>query len=474
MRKLLKKKKVWISSVILIILVAVIIFHKMKPLPEGISYEGDIHYTNDVAFLSDLTYENFGGETMHEQDIFVNVFKMIEEAEKFIVVDMFLFNSYSDSSRDFPRLSDTLTDKLIEQKQKNPDLQVVFITDPINNGYHSYVDPHFKKLQDNDIEVVLTRLSELRDSNPGYSAVWRTFFQAFGQRGTGWLTNAMSGDSPDITVRSYLKLLNVKANHRKAIVTEKEAIIPSANAHDASGFYSNIALKVSGSIIADIVEAEQAVINYSGGKTIIDVPEIAMGEGEVGVQYVTEGKILKGILSEINHTEKNDEIWIGMFYLADRQVVRALSDAAERKVNIQMILDPNKAAFGQQKIGLPNLPVAAELNEYETVNIRWYNAGDEQYHTKLLYIKKPAESVVIGGSANYTTRNLADLNLENNLILKATSDHDVMKDVENYFNRLWTNKDGVFTVDYDVHEETLTPLLKFTYWLQNITGLTTY
>lgn len=474
MRKLRKKKWLWITSVVVLMLIAVVIFNKVKSLPEGISYEGDIHYTNEVEFLTDLTYQKFDKEQTYEHTIFKSMFNMIEEAEEFIVVDMFLFNSFANPTVNYPQISDTLTKALLKQKQRYPDLQVVFITDPINNGYHSYVEPHLKELQENGIEVVLTSLSELRDSNPGYSAIWRTFFQVFGQRGKGWLPNAMAEEAPDITLRSYLKLLNVKANHRKAVVTEKDAIIASANVHDASGYYSNIALKVSGSIIKDIVEAEQAVIDYSGGKTVINVPKIEPETGDIAVQYVTEGKILKALIEEIDETEQGDDIWIGMFYLADRQIVNALTNAAQRKVNVNLILDPNKAAFGQQKIGLPNLPVADELNQNENVTIRWYNAGQQQFHTKLLYIKKESDSIIIGGSANFTTRNLDDLNLENNLVVKSSSDKKVMRDVEAYFHRLWTNEDGIFTVDYEVHKETLTPLLKFTYWLQKITGLTTY
>lgn len=446
----------------------------MKPLPEGISYEGAVHFTDEVEFFSDLTYETFDKKQTYEQTIFKEIFNMIERAEHFIVVDMFLFNAYASTSSEYPKLSGTLTKKLLTQKKAHPNIQIVFITDPINNGYHSYEEPHLKQLQENGIEVIVTSLSELRDSNPGYSAVWRTFFQIFGQRGAGWLPNVMAKQSPKITLRSYLEVLNVKANHRKAVVTENEAMVASANAHDASGYYSNIALKVKGKIIEDIVEAEQAVINYSGGKTVIDVPETEEATGDIAVQYVTEGKILKALTEEIKQTQQGHTIWIAMFYLADRDVIDALKDAARRNVTINLILDPNKAAFGQQKIGLPNIPIAKELHQSKNITIRWYNAGEQQFHTKLLYIQKELESVVIGGSANYTTRNLDDLNLENNLLVKSSSDQHIMRDVEAYFQRIWTNEDDIFTVAYETHDEILTPLLKMTYWLQKVTGLTTY
>src|SRR5690625_7153267 len=111
-----------------------------------------------------------------------------------------------------------------------------------------------KKLQNNGVEVVLTNLDKLSDSNSAYSAVWRTFFRWYVQEGKGWLPNPLASEAPKVTVRSYLELFNVKANHRKMIATENAALVTSGNPHDASGFFMNIAFKVKGDIIHDIVE----------------------------------------------------------------------------------------------------------------------------------------------------------------------------------------------------------------------------
>ncbi len=40
---------------------------------------------------------------------------------------------------------------------------------------------------------------------------------------------------------------------------------------------------------------------------------------------------------------------MGMFYLADRQVIKGLLKAAWRGVDIRLILDANKDAFGLEK-----------------------------------------------------------------------------------------------------------------------------
>lgn len=132
-------------------------------------------------------------------------------------------------------------------------------------------------------------------------------------------------------------------------------------------------------------------------------------------------------------------------------------------VTINLILDSNKVAFGNKKTGLPNIPVASELVKNDNITIRWYESEQDQYHTKLMYIKMQTESIVIGGSANYTTRNLDDLNLENDIVITANQNEDIMKEVNYYFERLWNNEDGLFTSDYESNEDNLTPLIRVTY-----------
>ena len=124
------------------------------------------------------------------------------------------------------------------------------------------------------IHVIMTDVDRSRDSTPAYSAVWRTFFQWFGQSGTGTLPNLMASEAPDITVRSYLKSLNVKANHRKVVISENTALVTSANIHDASAFHSNIAFETSGDIIRDMLATEQAAVNLTSP---IKLPEYEPG-----------------------------------------------------------------------------------------------------------------------------------------------------------------------------------------------------
>ena len=71
--------------------------HAIMPLPEGIDYQskGYCIGAEDIEFLSDLTYKNAVGETVHEQEIFDTIFTLIDNAREYILIDMFLFNSYT-------------------------------------------------------------------------------------------------------------------------------------------------------------------------------------------------------------------------------------------------------------------------------------------------------------------------------------------------------------------------------------------
>jgi phosphatidylserine/phosphatidylglycerophosphate/cardiolipin synthase-like enzyme len=469
-----KNKLLTIILILILIIILTSVYHSYKPLPEGVSFEGDVHYVSEVDFLYDLTYGD-KDNLQKEHKIFDRIFQIIDEAEKFIVIDMFLFNGYHDGEMDYPPLSSNLMESLISKKKESPDVDIVFITDEINTTYGSHEAEELSVLEDNGIRVIETNVKVLRDSNPLYSGVWRVFFQWFGQGGSGWIKNPMAEDAPETTVRSYLKLLNIKANHRKVIATDKTAMISSANPHDASGLHSNTAFEVSGNIIADILKTEQAILDFSGGGTL---PKFtgAEEEGDIAVQLLTERKILNHVLEEIRKSKDKEEIWVGMFYLAERKIIEELIDAADRGVTVNLILDPNEHAFGQQKIGLPNRPVASELLEEGQGNIelKWYNTQGEQYHPKMIYFNRAEESTIIGGSANFTRRNLYDLNLETDIKITANNNEQVMKDMDDYFLRLWSNEDEIYTLPYETYKDEMPIVKKAMYRLQKIFRFTTY
>ncbi|KUP06287.1 hypothetical protein Q75_09105 [Bacillus coahuilensis p1.1.43] len=483
-----KMNKIIVITICALLLITMI-YHRVKPLPEGISYASDIVELSEdeVEFLADVTYQKDGKEIV-DHTIFNEITQAIQSAEHFIILDLFLVNSYSNGERDYPTISSDLSKALLKQLENHPDLKVIFITDHINTTYGSHIAEEIAPLEKMGAEIVYTDLNQLRDPNILYSGLWRTLFQWFGQEGTGWLPNPMANSAPNVTLRSYLKLLNIKANHRKVVITEDAGYILSANPHDASGFHSNIGFKVKGEILFDMIQAERAVAAFSNGdlshfpteeelERWIQKSSLPKGDNKkLLAQILTEGKVRDALVEALVSSEKGDTIWIGMFYLADRDILQGIHTAAQNEASIKIILDPNQNAFGQQKMGLPNLPIASELMELNDshIDIRWYNTNKEQYHTKLFYKQSKDQHTIIGGSSNFTSRNLDDYNLEEDIKIVTSPSSMLSAEVEHYFSMLWNNEGGEFTTEYDTYQDSL-PVFKYIlYWLQKVFQVTTY
>lgn len=86
-------KKIIISALLVFVvsIAGYTLYGLFKPIPIGLSYEGDMHRVENVEFLYDLTFEQ-DNEIVQEGQIVERVKSMIKEAEEFIVFDMFLFN----------------------------------------------------------------------------------------------------------------------------------------------------------------------------------------------------------------------------------------------------------------------------------------------------------------------------------------------------------------------------------------------
>lgn len=479
----MKKRYLFLIIIAALILIPLVVagVRYFVPVPAGVSYESEEYHTDNAEFLYDLTYTDNKGIT-EEQEIFEEIYTMIDEAEEFLVIDMFLFNDdYNHDTLDFPPLSQKLTDKLTAKKAEHPEMDIIFITDGINTFYDTYTPPHINQLKEAGIEVIFTDLTKLRDSNPLYSGFYRTYFQWLGTSEDQWLVNALRPQGPEVNIRSYLSMLNFKANHRKLIINEKNGLITSANPHDASVHHSNIAVKLSGDILYDMLESERAVVNFSGGNTRVfsdfadKLPaKNEEGEGQYTVQLITEKKIKDNIISMVNKAGEGDKLSAGLFYLSDRDVVDAFKEALDRGAVLNMILDINQDAFGNEKNGVPNRPVADELMSHDTPpDIRWYKSSGEQYHAKFIMLETAGEVIFNGGSANFTRRNLDDYNLETNVLITAQADSEFAEDVTGYYDRLWTNEGAEYTLDYE--EEAEESLVKtILYRVQEFTGLSTF
>lgn len=487
-------QKRWIGWAFLAWWATVAAWNVFKPMPPGtdVSSPPLTLEASDVQFLYDLSTTAPTGEAVYEQRIFDAVFNIVDEAQSFLVADFFLLNDLMGTAEGVHRpLSREFADRLLARKAARPELAILLITDPINDIYGGMPSSLLNELRAAGIEVVNTDLDDLRDSNPVYSSLWRMFFQWWGNSAEGGsMANpfAATAAAKPITLRSWLALMNFKANHRKVIAADRSdgsltALVTSANPHDGSSAHSNVAIRFNGTLAQQIVNSEMAVARFSGWKghiyaTAPSEPAAVTPVEPVQIAFVTEEAIRDHLLGAIDTTRNGDSVNIATFYLADREIVRALLDSAERGVKVRLILDPNRDAFGRQKDGVPNRPVAAELvrRSEEKIQVRWYRTHGEQFHTKLALVTHGDKLIASLGSANLTRRNIGNYNLEANVALELSAHSALGVEMISYFDRLWNN-DGPpgtsFTAAFGAWRDDDTGRY-WRYRLMEATGLSTF
>lgn len=467
------------------------IYGAFKPLPDGVSYSGTKYSVEEsaVKFLPDHTYLDKNGQSQIEQTIFNEIFSLINEAESYILVDMFLWNSMlGTATTSYRELSNELVVALVNKKKSKPDITIQVITDPINSVYGGIRHTEAEQMRQAGITVSVTDLTALRDSNPLYSGLWRVGLQWFGNSVEGgWLPNPFALNAPPLTLRSYLIMLNFKANHRKLLVADAVVdgeqklvtIISSANPHDGSSAHTNVALRVDSWLWRDVVSTESSVADFSGWELLAPnqklIDSLSEPAGDITVQLITESVIRQTLLDEMSKLTAGDKIDIAMFYLSDRRIIKAIKRADARGVDIRLLLDPNKDAFGREKNGIPNRPVAHELlGDTENLEIRWCNTHGEQCHMKFVILSSGDQQTLISGSANYTRRNLGDYNLETNLLVQGNRRASVFVDAEKMFYRLWQQPDGAqYSLPYESYQDD-SLWNWWRYYIMEVTGLSTF
>jgi HKD family nuclease len=92
----------------------------------------------------------------------------------------------------------------------------------------------------------------------------------------------------------------------------------------------------------------------------------------------------------------------------------------------------------------------------------------------MIYIKGKENSSIIGGSANFTRRNLLDLNLETDIKIMSPNKEEIIMEMDSYFQRLWNNEDAEFTLPLEKYQDETTFIKKVLYRLQKLLRFTTY
>lgn len=469
----------WIVTAALAAWVAMGLWQRVKPLPAGVGVAWPQRAADEVRFLADESWFDAAGERRLEQVIFDEVLALIGQARRLVVLDIFLFNDFAGDADGLRPLSAELTDALVERKCDHPELQVVVISDPLNTLYGGIEPDHLAVLRQAGIEVVLTDLDRLRASNPLWSGLWCLGARWLGNSARGgWLPNALGPGR--VTLRSYLALLNFNANHRKTLVVDRgegwAGLVTSANPHDASSLHGNVALRFAGAAALDLLASERTVAAWSGVRLPGPGPRPAPPTPEGGrLQVLTEGAIRDALLAAIGASGEGDRLDLAVFYLSHREVIEALKRARQRGAEVRALLDLNRDAFGLEKGGIPNRPVARELVE-AGIAVRWCATRGEQCHSKLL-LRRPArggEAELLLGSANFTRRNLDNLNLETSVRLLDAPGSPALEQAAAFFERRWQSSPERTTSEPFAAHDDATVWQRWRYRIMEATGLSTF
>jgi phosphatidylserine/phosphatidylglycerophosphate/cardiolipin synthase-like enzyme len=458
-------------------------WHSLKPLPNGLDFSGPVRVGSQVEFLADRTWIDTDGQRRTDHRIFDRKLELIAGAERLIVADQFLFNDFAGDpdGADLRPLSAELTAALVERKQQRPAIRIIFITDPINTLYGGVESAHLNALREAGIEVVETRLERLRDSNPAWSGLWRICCRWAGNSSHGgWLPNPVGEQK--VGLRTWLRMANFKANHRKTLIVDRGegwlGLVSSANPHDASSAHGNVALLVNGQAALDLLATEQAIAAFSDPALVW--PAVSRGrpaevaETELITRVLSEAAIRDAVIAELDRADDRSQVDLAMFYLAHRGIIQALIRAEARGAFIRVLLDPNEHAFGREKNGVPNRSVASELYR-NGIPVRWCHTSGEQCHSKIIQIQHgQGERLLIAGSANYTRRNLDNLNPETAVLVRGPVDEPALTEAAAWFEQRWGNGDArSFSLPYPDYADER----RWRYWqyrLMEASGLSTF
>ena len=376
--------------------VTVAFWNAVKPLPPGtraMSLPARLA-ESDLEFVRAAPQQTALGRAL----------SLVEHAEQLIVIDQ----------SPLPR---EIAQALLLRRHLRPHLKIVVIVDPSPTAYGGTPAQDLQSLERQGIIVARVRLERLRDSNPVYSALWRIGF--------AWWSDPFEEAADPQGIAARARQLNAKADQRQLLVAD-----------DGAGSWVSLtgapesatALMVRGALAQDIMAAELSLASWSDEDRLPAVPPAhGRGFGTIDARFLTEGAIGAALLETLSTLKAGDAIRLATRQLSDRDVIAALLRTASRGTQVQVLLDP---------LPSPNLGAAGELHR-NRIEVRWATDQSSAARSSMLLVRHGKDASIYFGSANFTRRNLADLNLECAMELRAPASGALPSSFDEHFSRRW-------------------------------------
>jgi hypothetical protein len=408
------------------------IWNSVKPLPPG------THVTTLPARLAESQVDFIDEHSQHGATLRREI-DAIGRAEQTIVLDQC-------------PLAHELAEQLLLRKRQRPNLKIMLVTDPRNEVYGGTSAQTLSTLETAGIIVARTRLERMRDSNPLYSSLWRL--------SVAWWNDPFDEVPGEVTLTSSLRRRNFKANRRQLLVADDGAggwtsIVLSAAPGSAGG--ANVGLEIRGHLARDIVASELHIAAWSTDDDRLPAPPPPMsrGVGTIDARLLTEGAIHAALREVVAVAGNGDSISVVVPTLDDRRLINAMLRAAARGARLQLLLDPD----------LPGTQAAAgELmnNEAGNIEVRW-QTGTAHTEARYALIRHRGDVWINLGSANFTRRDLDDLNLAADIELHMPARAAPARAAAEFFAREWAG-----AAAYAAHADES----KGTYWRYRIAEAT--
>jgi len=474
--------------------------------PEFFAAPADISYFMDYTGFRHSEKQDGEGERFFETGIGPKALEMIETAEEVIILSVFLFDSFYSETETTRDIVGTLTRSFVDKRKQFPGIRIAVLLDPSHKSYGTRVSPSERTFRENGIDVFYSDLlsglkkaspTGLREGAGQFSRLMnRATLNQWGNLGNKLFSRAklpVDFDGDPLTLEGAYNAFLLKANHRKILLTDVggkgyEALVTSANPHNASAYHVNSALSVKGETASYIYNVLREDMRQSASlgkqfahwnhaadrhyrKTFFKTrfpplpaplgPALTRSEEKpASVIFVTESEIPRAVIDMLNRTSPGDQVRIQMFYLSFKPVLKAILQACGRTEHpVRLLLDANKDSFNKVKDGTPNRQVARYLLKHAPehggqIEVRWYSTHGEQNHAKTMSISnaKTGKFELTTGSCNWTGRNMDGVNMEANLLVRG--DRGSTDVFNKYFDLFWSNSDGnEYSLDYSTFSE---------------------
>ena len=417
---------------IMITWLLLVFWNSAKPLPRG------THFASQTSRLSesdvDLLYESPEHPNVEAQDL-----QVIDRAEQLLVLDR-------------SPISSDIAQHLLARKRLRPTLKVVLITDPASAAFGGTSPQTFMKLEQAGVIVARVRLDQLRDSNPLYSGLWRMTF--------AWWSNPFDEAPKKATLAAWARMQNFKADRRQLVVADD-----GAGDWTASIAFTEAAarLVLQGSLARAMIVSELQIAAWSTDDDRLPAgpPMSGRGLGSIDARFLTEGAIQNALLDAIAGAGSGDLICLEVENLSERRLIAGLLRAAAHGAHLQVLLARKQ---------MPNQPLAGELvrDGAGHIELRWYSSEMDKPHLNFFSVQHRDDMWLNLSSANFTRRDLDDLNLEAGVELRMPVNAKPARIAARHFAQNWSRA----SVEPEFADDSIV-----SYWqyrLLEATGLTNF